>query len=249
MKQSFRAGIVHFVFMALVALILCLVDYRLCVFPLVYAVGALVGVTEILMRFRDEPLWAVNSGPGTVYAVLNGLGSVLAFCLIRYLDIWFGATPDSAIGNVLQVLTAGVGAMSFLRSGIFISKASAGDADIALGPAVVLQRILDVLSNQVDRQRAVERDRFIATVAQRLGSGSELTEFAAYAMALMQTLTKEAENSIGEALREIQAGSWSPLRKNQIAALLLLNCVGEDALRAALERMTTDPAASGNSPR
>jgi hypothetical protein len=239
MHLAVPAGISHFIVLAACYLILAYLDVRLCVYPLVYSLGAIVGVTEILMRFRDEPIWAINSSPGSLYALLNGTSSLLAFCLIRYLDIWFGAAPRSEIGNVLQVLTAGLGAMSFLRSGIFVSKTNADDKETSFGPAIILQRVLDVLSSQVDRQRAIQRDKFVASAAQRIRTDEDLSHFAFYASSLMQTLSDEQTQNLHLAMTEVQSNPQVPLfRKNQVCLLLLLNLLGEDALKAALDRMT-----------
>ena len=51
---------------------------------LVFALGALVGFVEVLVRFRDEPFQAASSIPGVVYFAINGMAATAIYVLIRY---------------------------------------------------------------------------------------------------------------------------------------------------------------------
>ena len=54
---------------------------------LTFLIGAFVGITEILSRYRDEPWKAAFSQPGVLYMAVNGLVSTGAFWIITNYQI------------------------------------------------------------------------------------------------------------------------------------------------------------------
>lgn len=86
--------------------------------------GAFVGISEIISRYRDEPLRATLNSYGGAYVAVNGLISTLAFgLLIRYPTQLF---PAVASDSLLTATVAGFGAMVVLRSKLFIFRTEEG---------------------------------------------------------------------------------------------------------------------------
>ena len=76
--------------------------------------GMIAGGSELLSRYRDEPLKALNSNAGILYVALNGAISAAAYgLLVRYGKHLFPGIADDEL--MLSVL-AGFGAMAVLRS-------------------------------------------------------------------------------------------------------------------------------------
>src|ERR1017187_6906218 len=48
-----------------------------------FVFGSLVGRSEILSRYRDEPLLAASTNFGLAYLTLNGIVSLAAFAVVR----------------------------------------------------------------------------------------------------------------------------------------------------------------------
>jgi len=115
----------------------------------VVVLGILVGLAELVSRYRDAPQSVLYKPPALLYLALNGAASGLALALIRGYGWTFGAAAGPA--RWTQLLVAGVGAMAFLRTSLFTVRA--GDRDIAVGPATFLQIFRDA-ADRADRGRS-----------------------------------------------------------------------------------------------
>jgi len=119
--------------------------------------GELVGFSEIISRYRDEPLRASFNGYGVAYFVINGLLALIAFVAVEKSTNVFPAVvghPYSA------AVFAGFGAMAVFRSKIFVFRSEDGK-EFPVGPDIVLASVLKVVDRKIDRQRAVRREKLI----------------------------------------------------------------------------------------
>src|SRR6266496_3570606 len=91
--------------------------------------GILVGLAELVSRYRDAPKQALYTWPAVLYLLLNGAASGLALALILGFGWTFGA-PASSL-RLARVLVAGVGAMGLFRTSLFTVRA--GDKDVGVG--------------------------------------------------------------------------------------------------------------------
>src|SRR5262249_14743193 len=119
-----------------------------------FVFGAIVGLSEILSRYRDEPLLAAGHLSGSTYVCMNGVISFFAFVVLRkYSQQIFPALKDDYF---FTAVVAGFGAMAAFRSKFFTFH-SADGKDYPIGPAIVLDTILKTIDSKIDRRRATER--------------------------------------------------------------------------------------------
>src|SRR5579859_5798656 len=165
MKTTRRAGTVIFVFIFVVGLVALgvwmgrsnpsspaqkLFGYAAAAFLF----GVLVGLSEILSRYRDEPLLAASTTFGLTYLVLNGVISLSAYAVMqRYSQQVFPAVKDDLF---LTSIVSGFGAMTIFRSKLFTFRSTDGK-DYSIGPAIVLDTVLKTIDSKIDRRRATER--------------------------------------------------------------------------------------------
>jgi len=110
--------------------------------------GAMVGASEIMSRYRDEPFRAIFSPPGRLYMALNGLISAAAYVLLlQYRPKVLPALNDD---DLMTSVVAGFGAMMFLRSRLFSFRTEGGEA-FSVGPDAVLSTFLNSVNRRVDR--------------------------------------------------------------------------------------------------
>jgi hypothetical protein len=121
----------------------------------VAALGAIVGASELISRYRDQPGAALRTWPAIVYIGINAVASVVALGLIQ-VNSWF------AQSRWTQILMAGISAMAFFRTSLFVVRA--GDRDVGVGPSGFLQIFLSAADRAVDRQRAAARSDAVGVV-------------------------------------------------------------------------------------
>jgi hypothetical protein len=96
----------------------------------VAALGGVIGASEIVSRYRDAPGAALRTLPSIFYIAINVAASLGALGLMHAFH-WFEQSRWT------QVLMAGISAMAFFRTSLFVVRA--GDRDVGVGPSGFLQ--------------------------------------------------------------------------------------------------------------
>jgi hypothetical protein len=143
----------------------------------VAVLGAVVGASELISRYKDDPFAPIKSGPAAFYIAINSIASLGALRLIRA-NGWFGSS------RLTQVLMAGISAMAFFRTSLFIVRA--GDRDVGIGPSGFLQIFLAAADRAVDRKRAASRSDAVARVMNGIDFDKAVRALPPYCVGLMQ---------------------------------------------------------------
>ncbi len=195
------------------------------------AIGGVVGWTELAQRYKDRPTGPLRTAPGFIYILVNALASMGALAFIRYLELPSGQGLPQAVA---QILLAGAAAMAFFRSAFFTMRV--GETDLPLGPALLLQVILNAADRSYDRQRAAERSAAVTRIMKGVSFERAKGSLSAYCLKLMQNVTEEEAKWLGEAIEELYNDkSMGPRSKSHNLGLLLLTLVGESTLETAVK--------------
>jgi hypothetical protein len=198
---------------------------------LVFAVGGLVGIGELVSRFRDEPGRAVMSFPGALYITVNGLASIIALVALRTFG-WEPAEDAAQQTRLLHILTAGLGAMAVFRSALFTVRVSG--TDIGVGPVAFLQIMLAAIDRGVDRKRARERADRVIRIMHGLTFDQLVLALPAFSIALMQNLAPEDVDAIGDGVKQLNDRQMPDEAKVLNLGLVLMNYVGEGVLEESV---------------
>ena len=191
-------------------------------------IGLLVGSTELISRYRDEPFAPLISVPGVFYILINGGASALAYYLLRLL------APQ--IHEPVRTFTAGIAAMTFFRSSLFTVRLAG--TDVPVGPNLVLLTVLKALDRAYDRTRAEPRSALIQSIMGNLAFDQIKNALPALCFDLMQNLSTDETTSINTQVTQLsQSTSMSDRSKSLSLGLALLNLVGEKTLRGAVETL------------
>lgn len=165
------------------------------------AIGALVGFAELISRYRDEPWQAAGSPPGLAYIALNAVGSLLGLLLMEHFPTQTAAPAD----GVARVILAGTGAMVVLRAKLFTVRQTDG-GEIAVGPALALDQVLNAVNRDIDRRRAAHRHRLITAAAEALAPYDfiESVRFLRPALLAFQALDQNERTALNASLAELQ---------------------------------------------
>jgi hypothetical protein len=192
--------------------------------------GGLVGLAELVSRYRDQPLSAVTSLPGLGYMAINALASLAALILIFTFDWQFGVSGDAVL--VTQLLVASFGAMALFRTSLFTIRA--GDSDVGIGPSSLLSIILEACDQGVDRVRARARAWEVARVMNDVSFDASNDALPAVAIGLMQNLSASNQAALSVEISTLrQATGLSPQSKSLLLGLAIADQVGPHVLEAA----------------
>lgn len=194
--------------------------------------GVLVGTTELISRYRDRPTAPLQTTPGVIYLVTNGLASIGALWVLQQQGVTydFGGKLPPALA---QVLLAGFGTMVFFRSALFSLRV--GDSDVAIGPAAVLQIILNAADRACDRQRAAPRSTIVHDVMRGVSFERARVALPVHCFALMQNVSITEQTQVVQAIDAIAKATTNDEVKSYNLGLLLMNVVGEDVLQDAVK--------------
>lgn len=193
--------------------------------PAVAVLGGLVGTSELVSRYKDDPWAAIKTLPAIFYIVINCAGSLAALGLIHELK-W------SENARWAQVLMAGVSAMAFFRTSLFVVRA--GDRDVGVGPSGFLQIFLSAADRAVDRKRAAARARSAADTMKDVDYQKAKVALPALCLALMQNVSEDDQKELGRALKDLDGGPAEPSVKALLLGIELINVVGVDVLTTAV---------------
>ena len=196
------------------------------------ALSALLAISELVTRYRDDPTAAVLSTPAVVYVAVNVAAALGALYLIHVFGLSFGAKGTAR--EVTQVLVAGLGSAALFRTSLF--NVSVGDEIIGIGPSAILSIILAAADRAVDRQRAVIRAVRAEELMKGISFSKNADELLAYCVATLQNVApseaKAIENRISD-LQNSKNDNISDTIKSYILGLDLLTLVGDQVLEQA----------------
>jgi hypothetical protein len=195
------------------------------------ALGAGVGLAELVSRYRDQPSALPASVSFWVYLLLNAGASAFAFALIGVFGWTFGLAPGPARTGT-EVLVAGLAAMALFRSSLLTLKV--GDEDVNIGPSALLTSLLAVVDRAVDRRRATQRSDAVSKAMHLVCFSKAKISLPAYSLQLMQNVPVEEQQKLRTAVDALGLSAMEDDLKSLNLGLLLMNTVGPAVLAAAV---------------
>ena len=131
-----------------------------------------------------------------------------------------------------RILMAGVSAMAFFRTSLFVVRA--GDRDVGVGPSGFLQIFLSAADRAVDRKRGAARSAAVGEVMKDVNYEKAFQALPPYCLALMQNVSDEDQKAFRKALEELDRGQGDPGIKVRLLGLELINVMGIDVVKTAV---------------
>jgi hypothetical protein len=207
------------------------------VLVLVIVIGAAAGAIELVGRYRDEPARALLSIGALVYVGVNVLAAVTGLYLLRTVGKSYITETDALNRSIYEILIAGLGSMTFLRSSIF--KLRLNDTEVAIGPAALLDVLLLAADRGVDRRRARNRALEVSEAMANVSFDKAIVTLPPFCFALMQNLGKDAQKAFSDQIKEVQQNpSIDPHVKSLLLGLALMNMVGSNVVRDSTRQLS-----------
>ncbi|HEU4368366.1 MAG TPA: hypothetical protein VFV05_09095 [Methylomirabilota bacterium] len=197
--------------------------------------GAIVGASEIISRYRDEPLRATVNRYGVAYLAVNGLVAGLSYgLLVRYPT---QVLPSVAGDALLGAMAAGFGAMVLLRSKLFIFRTEDGK-EYPIGPAIVVETLLRVLDRKIDRMRASARQRRVFEQMKDIRDFDAAAGYLEASLLSFQNLSPEEKREIAAIIQEYrQLATWPASLRTMAVGFAFLTIAGEENFDQVIENL------------
>jgi hypothetical protein len=193
--------------------------------------GILVGLSELINRYPDEPKKILVSLTAINYMLLNGVSSIIAFYIIDQYGTSFLNIP---LDDIKKVMIASFSSMLFLRSSVFTMKV--GSQDVAIGPSAILTIIMNCIDRTYDRERAEERARSIEVIMKRIDYTKAKKDLPLVCLSLMQNLSLEEQTRLATELSSLETGDTKFSKtKSVVLGLTIVKYTGPNALKEAIK--------------
>jgi len=187
--------------------------------------GSLVGLSEILTRYRDEPIRASFNLYGCAYLTFNGLVALGAFWLLRrYSNEIFPAVAGDLF---LTAIAAGFGAMVVMRSKLFTYNSPDGN-EFAVGPAIVIDTVLGTIDMKIDRLRAAERQERVYAQLRDVTDFESAAQYLEASLLSFQNLSEQQKSDVSSVVADYRDSAWDSRLKVMALGFAFLTIAGED---------------------
>jgi hypothetical protein len=200
----------------------------------VAVLSGLVGLTELLTRYRADPKQLTRSLAALVYIILNAAAGLGALSLIHAMGWTFGGETASA-RRLMQVVVAGLGAIAISRSSLFIVRI--GNSDVGLGPSTILTSLLGAIDRVVDRDQAQHRALQVEKIMKDVSFKGAYEALPTYCLALMQNLPAEDQEALALSVAALERSDLDDDIKALALGIELMNMVGPDVLEVAVRTL------------
>jgi mRNA-degrading endonuclease toxin of MazEF toxin-antitoxin module len=206
------------------------------------ALGALVGATELISRYRDRPASLIRVVSTWAYVLINAGAGAAALLLMHIFGWDFGAAAGER--GAIQVLVASFGSMALFRSALFTVRIH--DQDVPVGPSTLLTALLAAADRGVDRMVAQTRSAKSREIMMHVSFKKSQLALPTLCLALLQNVSAEDQRDLRTAVDALAGSDMTDTQKALNLGLLLMNVAGPDVVSAAVrtlrDEIKADPA-------
>jgi hypothetical protein len=201
-------------------------------FVVVAGLSGLVAYGELLSRYKDSPIGLFSASPTPIYILVNVAAGLAAIVLVRQLHVLDHQTSP----RLYEILLASFGAIAFFRTSLFTIRV--GGSDIGIGPAALLQSLLDAADMMIDRDQAQGRAEDVADTMTRVNFDKAQLALPTLCFTLVQNLTADDQKNVADQIKNLAAtDKIAAESKTIILGVYLIRLVGADVLLRAVRAL------------
>lgn len=200
----------------------------------VAGLGGLVGLAELVTRYRDRPTSLIRVPSTWSYVALNAAAGAIALLIMHIFDWKLGAKSHATV-EATQVVFASLGSMMIFRSALFTVRVD--DKDVAVGPSTLMSALLAAADRGVDRMQAKTRSREANRIMANVSFEKSRLALPTLCLALLQSVPAEDQADLRTAVDALAGSEMTDAQKSLNLGLLLMNVAGPDVVSAAVESM------------
>jgi hypothetical protein len=129
---------------------------------------------------------------------------------------------------MLTAVAAGFGAMAVFRSKFFSFKSSDG-TEVPIGPAIVLDTVLKMIDQKIDRHRATERQTRVFNAMIGITDFSRVADYVVASLNSFQNLSGDDKKAIGDGIKDLKARTdWPGALQCLALGFMFLTVAGDE---------------------
>jgi hypothetical protein len=194
--------------------------------------GATVAASEIVSRYRDEPMQALASTPASIYLLLNAAVSGLVYGLLTRYSV--SIIPSLADDPLMRSVVAGFGAMAILRTKFFTYRTEGGE-EVGIGPDAAVTAFLNAADRGIDRLRASRRLWLVSQEAEKTFRPEMGGDFLQISLAAFQNLSTEEKVEFAQIIEDMKSAPYPAPLKLRAISYGLLGIAGERNFKEVMQ--------------
>lgn len=203
-------------------------------YALAASIGGLVGLGELIFRYRDAPAALFRRSASWAYVGFNAAAATAALAFIVAFGWRFGQTDEDSL-RVTRVLVAGFGSVALFRTNLFVVKA--GDENIGAGPSLLLASLLGATDRAVDRYQARKRAEDVSPIMADVSFELASQALVSFALTATVSVPPQAKEDLKTGVAALESADFPDQTKSMILGLMLIDVVGLDVLRQSVEAL------------
>ena len=194
-------------------------DWIALQFFIVGVFGGLLGYSELVSRYRDQPDALRHVNATWVYLALNAAIGMAALAVLHIIDLEGLTLPEQMTDDswdeiyLYQMLIAGFGGAAFFRTSI--AKTRIANQEIGIGPSLVIDSFLAATDREIDRSFAQNRAAQVPRIVDGIGPAHAATDLTELCIGAMQNLSAEDANTLRDTAAAIAAQNNKALDKTK----------------------------------
>lgn len=201
-------------------------------FVVVAGLSGLVAYGELLSRYKDSPVRLFSASPTPLYILVNVAAGLAAIVLVRQLHV----LDHQSSPRLYEILLASFGAIAFFRTSLFTIRV--GGSDVGIGPAALLQSLLDAADMMIDRDQAQGRAEDVAETMAKVNFDKAQLALPTLCFTLVQNLTADDQKNVADQIKNLAATEKIAAEsKTIILGVYLIRLVGADVLLRAVRAL------------
>lgn len=197
--------------------------------------GALVGLTEVLSRYRDDPFRSLASVGALTYIAVNAGGSLFALYAIRVFGWNFGFDSGGS-RDLGRVLFAGFGALALFRTKLFT--AAVKGESVSFGPSRILEQLLAISDRQVDRKQGILRSRTAAIEMRDVSFQKAFGSLPVYVLGLLENCSEDEQKRLAlDVSKLLETTTMDDTSKAQALGVAVMRLIGPELFKQSVKAL------------
>lgn len=207
----------------------------------VLILGFLFSGIELASRYKDDPVNAINSLPGIIYLLINGIISCFGYFIITTFSLNFKVESDLPINAQIasDIILASMSSFFIMRSSFLTLGGENNQIDLGLN--VIIKKLILIVDRQVDRYQASSRAKDITNILKDVSLRQLEVQVMPLCLQVMQNVSQDELNEINEEFESF-AIFEADYPKNEetkklSAGLMLYSLVGKKVLETTITHL------------